>query len=48
MGSDYMKPKFITDSITSAGDTIVCFDAHRGPFGGDASLTNSNPYIFNE
>lgn len=47
-GSDFMKPKFITDSITSVGDTIVCFDGHRGPFGGDSSLTNSNPYIFNE
>lgn len=47
-GSDDMKPKFITDSITSFCDTIVCFDGHRGPFGGDSSLTNSNPYIFNE
>ena len=47
-GSDYMKPKFITDSLTSSGDTLVCFDGHRGPFEGDTSLTNFNPYIFNE
>lgn len=47
-GSDDMKPKFITDSITSVGDTIVCFDGHRGPFEGDSSLTNSNPNLFTE
>ena len=30
-GSDYMKPKFITDSITPAGERIVCIDGHNGP-----------------
>ncbi len=30
-GNDYMKPKFITDSITTAGERIVCFDGHDGP-----------------
>ena len=30
-GSDYMKPKFITDSVAPIGDRIVCFDGHDGP-----------------
>ena len=31
LGSDYMKPKFITDSVTPIGEKIVCFDGHNGP-----------------
>ena len=46
-GSDYMKPKFITDTIMPSGELIICFDGHRGPFRGDPSLTNDNPNIFN-
>ena len=46
MGSDYMKPKFITDTITPFGKQIILFDGHRGPIEGDSRLTNDNPYIF--
>lgn len=45
MGSDYMKPKFITDTIMPSGELIIRFDGHRGPFMGDSNLTNDNPYL---
>jgi len=48
MGSDSMKPKFITDSITTSSDTIVCFDGLHGPFEGDSSIINSTVYILDE
>lgn len=38
IGSDYMKPKFITDSITPSGEQIICFDGqHSGPFQSDSN-----------
>ncbi len=46
-GSDYMKPRFISDTITSSGEQIICFDGHKGPILGDSRLTNNNPNIFN-
>ena len=48
IGSDYMKPKFITDTITLSSELIIRFDAHQGPFEGDPRLTNDNPNIFNQ
>ena len=36
LGSDYMNPIFIADSITLSGDKIICFDGQRGPFDGEA------------
>jgi len=45
-GNDHMQPKLITDTITPSGEKIVCFDGKRGPYGGNSSLTTSNPYIF--
>lgn len=35
MGSDHQTPPFISDSITSSGEQIICFDAQRGPYYGE-------------
>ena len=37
--------KYITDSVTVSGDTIVFFDGNFGPFSGDPSLVNTHTPI---